>query len=78
MNERGSREEIPEFRIKLLRCRRTNQLLSPAEHTDCRYCFGTEEEIEHGGSYTKFCDYRPGVDPEGAAHPSELSRYSSG
>jgi hypothetical protein len=78
MIEEDPLEEEPKYRIKLLRCRRTNELVSPADHTDCRYCFGTEQQIEQGGDYSRFCDYRSGVDPEGAEHPAEAGRYLHG
>ena len=78
MTEEPPLEEDSTYRITLLRCRRTNELVSPREHTDCRYCFGTQSQIERSGDYARFCDYRPGVDPVGAEHPADAERYSHG
>ena len=65
------------IRLKDLRCRRTGQMLTPAEHHACPYCFGKEDEIGKGG-YETFCDYEKGKDPISFGFPPDDVRRLHG
>jgi len=70
----GSAQAPPLYRLKLLRCRRTGQWMSCAEHGRCPYCFGGEAELERG-RYERFCDFHPGQDPLCFGLSTRLQRF---
>ena len=45
-------ENVPE--PQRIWCRRLEQNLPIAEHSDCPYCFGRQQQIA-GGEHTEFC-----------------------
>jgi hypothetical protein len=78
MSEKPQGESRPVGKVKALRCRRTGQTFSPAEHDACPYCYGGKEAVERGGQYEDFCDYRPGKDPINFGFPPDTSRNQQG
>jgi hypothetical protein len=61
----------------LIRCRRVDAVYSVEEHRSCPYCFGKESEIATG-DHTKFCDFKPGVDPIRFGFPDGFGRLRDG
>ena len=41
-------ERIVKFKVKKLKCRRTGQMYTVAEHVQCPYCYGDGAAIEEG------------------------------
>ena len=71
-------EPLPKMKVKTLRCRRTGQMFSVAEHVECPYCYGDEGTIEKGGEYEDFCEFRAGEDPINFGFPPDSSRNQQG
>jgi hypothetical protein len=64
--------------VKWLRCRRTGQMRTVAEHAACPYCWGKVEDIGRGAPYAAFCDYDAARDPIHFGFRLDSSRYRHG
>ncbi len=64
--------------LKLLRCRRTGQMLEVDAHAECPYCSGTAEAIRKTGQYRDFCEFHPGEDPLNFGFPADAERVRHG
>ena len=78
MTEQPEKDPTPHLKVKKLRCRRTGQMLTVAEHVECPYCFGKEQTIEEGGEYEDFCEFLPGKDPINFGFPPDSTRTRHG
>ncbi len=78
MDERPKEEGQPSMRVKVLRCRRTGQMVDVSEHARCPYCFADEETIAKGGDYKDFCDFDPEKDPINFGFRLDSSRNENG
>lgn len=65
-------------KLRTLRCRRTGQMFSAAEHSRCPYCTADAKTIETTPEYEQFCDYQAGVDPVHFGFPDDATRNKSG
>jgi hypothetical protein len=65
------------LRLEQLRCRRTGQMYSVAEHAECPYCAEAADVIRKTGRHEDFCDYKPGEDPVSFGFPTDTSRNKS-
>ncbi len=65
-------------KLELLKCRRTGQMFSSAEHERCPYCSADAATIERSGNYLEFCEYEAGVDPVNFGFPGDTSRNRTG
>lgn len=65
-------------KLETLRCRRTGQMFSTAEHATCPYCTADAATIAKTGRYEQFCDYQAGVDPVHFGFPDDATRTKSG
>jgi hypothetical protein len=77
MTDRDKAESGHEPRLKKLRCRRTNELVTPEQHAECPYCQGKVADVETG-HYEAFCDYDEGQDPIHFGFPEDSSRQQHG
>lgn len=68
----------PGMKVKKLRCRRTGQMFTVAEHVECPYCFGEDATIEKGGDYKDFCEFQQGKDPINFGFPPDSTRTQRG
>ncbi|MDJ0975071.1 MAG: hypothetical protein QNJ98_11470 [Planctomycetota bacterium] len=68
----------PKMKLKSLKCRRTGQVYSMAQHAECPYCYAPVETIEKGGSYENFCTYDEKKDPISFGFPPDSSRAQHG
>lgn len=66
-----------EYRVLRLLCRRTGQMVPPAEHEHCPYCFGSAADVAHG-THERFCGYDPARDPVHFGFPDEATRDVEG
>ena len=73
-----SDERIVKFKVKKLKCRRTGQMFTVAEHVECPYCSGDEQTIEEGRDYDEFCEFQAGKDPINFGFPPDSTRTQRG
>jgi hypothetical protein len=78
MSQDPKPEPLPRMRIKKLRCRRTGQMFTVAEHAECPYCFSDSDTIAKGGTYESFCEFHPGKDPVNFGFPPDSTRTEEG
>ena len=78
MTDAPDQDPLPEMKVKKLRCRRTGQMFSVAEHVQCPYCYGEDKTIEGGGDYPEFCEFKEGEDPINFGFPPDSTRTQSG
>lgn len=71
-------EHDPHVKLETLKCRRTGQMFSAAEHARCPYCSADAATIAKTGDYQQFCGYEPGVDPVHFGFIDEATRNKSG
>jgi hypothetical protein len=60
-----------------VRCRRTGETYSAAEHERCPYCFGKKAGVV-AGEYEQFCDYDETKDPIHFGFPPDSQRHRDG
>ena len=63
--------------VQRVNCHRTGREFELDFHKGCPYCYGDEEQIATG-DHSKFCDYKPGVDPVMFGFPGNDSRRTRG
>jgi hypothetical protein len=65
------------FAVKAVYCKRLDKQLPVAEHADCVYCHGDEEEIKTA-EHERFCEFDPDKDPVHFGFPEGTSRDLEG
>ena len=71
-------ERLVKVKVKTLRCRRTGQMFTVAQHVECPYCSAHEATIEGGSAYDAFCEFRQGKDPVSFGFPPDSTRTQHG
>ena len=77
-NESQPDERVVKFKVKKLKCRRTGQMFTVAEHVECPYCSGDEATIESGKPYDEFCEFQRDKDPINFGFPPDSTRNRKG
>ena len=78
MSASEQQDPNPGMKVKKLRCRRTGQMFTVAEHVECPYCYGEEKTIEQGKDYKDFCEFKEGEDPINFGFPPDSTRTQHG
>jgi hypothetical protein len=74
MEDAAPRPDSKDDSEKRVECRRVNKSVTPEEHQQCPYCFGTVTEV-CSGRHETFCDYDPEKDPVSFGFPPDKGHF---